>query len=148
MVGLLTNPVVGSALADLFDTVLTDFFGSSGVVTAFSSAASDFALAVMTGDSVEDALAAALGAPKANADVVAAVGVAVGGAVTQLLSDTALWEAIDGSVSGLITELLGDSTVQAALNERIAAVVSAPSAAGLWVTSWVPRSPIPWSDCS
>ena len=125
VVGLLTNPVVGSALADLFDTVLTDFFGSSGVVTAFSSAASDFALAVMTGDSVEDALAAALGALKANADVVAAVGVAVGGAVTQLLSDTALWEAIDGSVSGLITELLGDSTVQAALNERIAAVVSA-----------------------
>ena len=35
VVGLLTNPVVGSALADLFDTVLTDSSVSSGVVTAF-----------------------------------------------------------------------------------------------------------------
>lgn len=125
VVGLLTNPVVGTALVDLFDTVLTDFFGHTGVIPAFSAAASDFALAVMTGDSVEEALAAALGSLKANADVVAAVGVAVGGAVTQLLSDTALWSAIDGSLSGLITQLLGDSTVQAALNSRIASVVSA-----------------------
>ena len=125
VVGLLTNPVVGSALVDLFDTVLTDFFGSTGVVAAFSAAASDSALAVMTGDSVEDALAAALGELKANPDVVGAVGFAVGGAVTQLLSDTALWEAIQGAATGLIGQLLSDSAVQTALNERIASTVSA-----------------------
>ena len=50
---------------------------------------------------------------------------AVGAAVTQLLSDTSLWQALDTTVSTLISELLGDNVVQQALDTAIAAQVSA-----------------------
>ena len=50
---------------------------------------------------------------------------AVGAAVTQLLSDTSLWRALDTTVSTLISELLGDNVVQQALDTAIAAQVSA-----------------------
>ena len=38
MVSLLTNPVVTDGLHALLDSVLTDFWGSTGVVGAFSQA--------------------------------------------------------------------------------------------------------------
>ena len=65
-------------------------------------------------------LPAVLAGLEANADVIAAVGIAVGGAVMQLLGDTALWQAIDTAMASLITNVLVISTVQQALNERVA----------------------------
>ena len=79
VVGLFVNPVVSGALVDLVDSLFGDFFGAQGVIAAVSTAASDIALAMIGGQSFDEALAAALGALKANADVVAAVGIAVGG---------------------------------------------------------------------
>ncbi|MFN8090534.1 MAG: hypothetical protein U0R81_16490, partial [Mycobacterium sp.] len=130
VVGLFVNPVVSGALVDLVDSLFGDFFGAQGVIAAVSTAASDIALAMIGGQSFDEALAAALGALKANADVVAAVGIAVGGAVTQLLSDTALWQAVDGAVAGLITQLLGDTTVQTALSNTISSLVSSALGGG------------------
>ena len=71
-----------------------------------ATAASDVVLGMIGGESFEEAWDAALVCRES--DVIAAVGISVGGAVTQLLSDTALWrQAVEGSVAGLITELLG-----------------------------------------
>ena len=44
VVGLISSPTVIDALVGLFDSVMTDFFGYSGVVQAFSTAASSVAL--------------------------------------------------------------------------------------------------------
>ncbi|MFN8090253.1 MAG: hypothetical protein U0R81_15010 [Mycobacterium sp.] len=91
---------------------------------------------------------AALGVLKANPDVIAAVGISVGGAVTQLLSDTALWQAVEGSVAGLITDLLGDTTVQGALNARISSLVSTLLGGGALGAPWAGRWRTPSLDCS
>ena len=48
------------------------------------------ALGVIGGQTFQEALSAALGGAKTTPSVIAAVGVAVGGAVTQLLPDTAM----------------------------------------------------------
>ena len=93
----------------------------------------------MTGTCRGTPLAAALGALKANADVVAAVGFCGrrSGDATAVRTQ-ALWEAIDGSVSGLITELLGDSTGMGRRSASASRLSSALLGGGLWVTSWVP----------
>ena len=98
VVALVTNPVFSTALVGLVDTVFTDFFGATGVVSALSDAAGQLASAAVAGDlaSVLPTVEAAL---RANPDIDAAVGVAVGAAVTQLLSDTSLWRALDTTVS-------------------------------------------------
>ena len=49
MVSLLTNPVVTDGLHALLDSVLTDFWGSTGVVGAFSQAAGEVAAALVAG---------------------------------------------------------------------------------------------------
>ncbi|MFN8090252.1 MAG: hypothetical protein U0R81_15005 [Mycobacterium sp.] len=54
--------------------MLTDFFGAEGVISAVASAASGFALAVMTGESAETALQAAIEGLREAPDVIAAVG--------------------------------------------------------------------------
>ena len=48
-----------------------------------------------------------------DAAIQAGVELAVGDAVTALLTDTTLWQAVDGTVVALITEVLADAPVQA-----------------------------------
>ncbi|MCB1266197.1 MAG: hypothetical protein KDB56_16765, partial [Mycobacterium sp.] len=124
VVNLMANPVVSTALVGLLDTVTGDFFGTPGVVPALSAAASQLALAVIAGEPFPAALAAVQEALRANAAIQAGVQLAVGDAVTDLLSDTALWQAVDGELSTLITELLADQPVQDAVGARVAAEVS------------------------
>jgi hypothetical protein len=130
VVALVTNPAVDAGLSALVDTVFRDFFGATGVVPAFSTAASSLVLAIMGGEDPNTAVMQALATLATNTDVVAAVGIAVGGAVTQLLSDTAIWQAIDGIITNLISGLLNDTTVQTALNTQVAATVSAALGGG------------------
>ncbi|MCB1293045.1 MAG: hypothetical protein KDB45_16275, partial [Mycobacterium sp.] len=95
-----------------------------GVIPALSEAASDIALALIGGEDLTTALAAAAAALKANPDIDAAIGVAVGDAVTELLSDATLWQAVDATAISLITGLLADPTVQNALQQEITDQVS------------------------
>ena len=123
VVGLLTSPAFSAALVGLVDTVTSDFFGAPGVVSALADAAGQLATAAVAGDlaTVLRVVAAAL---KANPDIDAAIGVAVGGAVTELLSDATLWQAVDATAISLITELLADPTVQDAVGTWVANAVN------------------------
>ena len=60
VVGLISDPVFGGALVGLVDSVLTDFFGYTGVVSALSTAASDIALGLIGGETFDEAVGAAL----------------------------------------------------------------------------------------
>ena len=123
VVALMGNSVVQGALNDLVDTVFSDFFGTFGVVTVFASAASELTAAAVKGDlpAVRPFVIAQL---RDNPNIDAGVQLAVGGAVTTLLKNTALWSVVDNQVASLITEVLADSAVQQAVDERVAAEIS------------------------
>ena len=123
VVALMGNSVVQGALNDLVDTVFSDFFGTFGVVTVFASAASELTAAAVKGDlpAVRPFVIAQL---RDNPNIDAGVQLAVGGAVTTLLKNTALWSVVDQQVASLITEVLADSAVQQAVDERVAAEIS------------------------
>ncbi len=122
VVSLLTNPVVQAGLLGVVDTLVGDFWGSAGVVSAFSQAAGTLAYGALTGDpdATPEKVAAAL---RANADVDAGVAAAVSAGVSQLLSDTAVWATLDTTLSSLVVDILGDQTVQDALAAQVAALV-------------------------
>ena len=61
---------------------------------------------------------------RANPVIEEAVGATVGEAVTQLLGDTGLWQALDETAVSLIGGLLGDAVVQQAVQAQVAAEVS------------------------
>ena len=123
LVGLIADPTVITALTGLVDTVAQDFFRHRRH-PALSDAASDIALALITGEDLATALAAA-GSPCAPTPTSMPRSVARRRRGHQLLSDTSLWRALDTTVSTLISELLGDNVVQQALDTAIAAQVSA-----------------------
>ena len=125
VVALVTSPAVGNAVTGLVDTVFGDFFGATGVVDALANVADQVALAVIGGADPAVALKTALATLRANTNVDAAVGLAVGDAVRQFLGDKALWSTVDTTLSSLVTELLGDTAVQQALGKNVAAAVSA-----------------------
>ena len=50
VVALITNPVVQTGLIGVVDTLVSDFWGTAGVVTAFSEAAGTLAKAALVGD--------------------------------------------------------------------------------------------------
>ncbi len=119
VVSLLTNPDIQYGLLGVFDTLTTDFWGSPGVVTAFSQAAGEVALAALTTGNVVLAVDSAKQELRANTDVQIGVETAVGGAVTDLLTDTALWSAVDGILSAEIETLTTNPMVIAALDEAV-----------------------------
>ena len=124
VVSLISNPTVASGLLGVVDTLFADFLGSYGVVPAFSAAAGEFALALVTGESVSDATKAAQQELKASPAVDAGIDASVTLAVAQLLGDKPFWAAVDSSVSGLAVSLLGDEAVQEALQSAVSAAAS------------------------
>ena len=122
---LLTNPVVSDALIGVVDTVIGDFLGYPGVDAAFGDAAGELAVAALTTGNLVLALQSAETEFRQNPTVQAAAQTTVAAAVTELLDDTALWEAVDGQVVTLIQEILADEPVQAAVDDRVTAQVSA-----------------------
>jgi hypothetical protein len=125
VIALVTNPTIGAGLSALVDTIFTDFFGATGVVPAFATAADNLVVAVLGGQDVEAAIAAALAGLQANGDIQAAVDLTVSAGVAEVLSNTAMWQAISGIVGSLVSGLLADATVDQALNTQIASTVSA-----------------------
>lgn len=124
VVGLLANPLISGPLLDLVDSTFTDFFGAPGVVAAFANAADELAITVVSGGDLAQAEKAATAELRANPDVQAGAGIAVGDGVTALLSDHSVWSLVDSTAASLVTSLLGDTVVQDALNARVAAEVS------------------------
>ncbi|MCW1959482.1 MAG: hypothetical protein KIH64_013260 [Mycobacterium sp.] len=120
---LVSNPAVVPALLGVVDTLFADFFGTNGVVGAFSAAASEFALVLVTGGSRPEAEAAARQILKDSAAVATGVDASVTAAVAELLGDAQLWGAVDQTVSSLAVTLLGDVAVQQALHDRVAEAV-------------------------
>jgi hypothetical protein len=118
VVELVTNPVVQSGLLGVVNTLVSDFWTTSGVVTAFSQAAGELAAAALTGDlkTVAPQVTAAL---RANTDVQAGVQRAVGDAVTAFLSDRSLWSAVDGTLSAAVIELSSNPVVLNALASAV-----------------------------
>ncbi|MCW1959483.1 MAG: hypothetical protein KIH64_013265 [Mycobacterium sp.] len=123
VVSLATNPIVQSALGAVVDTLFTDFWGSPGVVTAFSEAAGTLAVAALVGDldTVAPEVQAAL---RANPDVDAAVEVSVGAAVTELLSNQALWQTVDATLTALVAGLVSDPQVEDAIYQTVSSTVA------------------------
>ncbi|MFM9033593.1 MAG: hypothetical protein ACKOQ4_04790, partial [Mycobacterium sp.] len=118
VVELVTNPVVQSGLRGVVDTLLTDFWGFDGVVTAFSEAAGALASGTQTPAEVGAAL-------RANVAVIGAVGTAFGGAMTTFLDDRDLWIAVDGTLSAAVESLTTDDTVLSALETAVSDTISA-----------------------
>ena len=109
------------------------------MISAVASAASGFALAVMTGEGIETALQAAIeGCAKPRMSL--RQWVSVNGAMTELLGNTALWDAFGTTAWHLGLGLLGDSTVQAALDAGISSAVPRCWAAASWARWSGPRS--------
>ncbi len=118
VVELVTNPVVQSGLQGVVDTLVSDFWTTSGVVTAFSQAAGELAAATVTGDlkTVAPQVTEAL---RANTDVQAGVQRAVGAAVAEFLGDRNLWSAVDGTLSAAVIELSDNPLVLNALANAV-----------------------------
>ncbi|MGV1006441.1 MAG: beta strand repeat-containing protein [Candidatus Nanopelagicales bacterium] len=123
VVDLMQDPDVSVALVGLVDTTTQDFFGYPGVVTAFADAAGELASAAVAGTlaTVAPQVQAEL---RANAAVEQATGLAVGDAVTTLLTDDTVLAALDQKAASVVTELLTDPAVQTKLNALIVAEVS------------------------
>ncbi|MGV0993579.1 MAG: hypothetical protein ACOYB7_15145 [Mycobacterium sp.] len=123
VVDLMQDPDVSVALVGLVDTTTQDFFGYPGVVTAFADAAGELASAAVAGTlaTVAPTVQAEL---RANAAVEQATGLAVGDAVTTLLTDDTVLAALDQKAASVVTELLTDPAVQTKLNALIVAEVS------------------------
>ena len=125
VVALVTNPIISGALVDVADTVFTDFFSADGVVDAVAGAAGDVARAVLAGESVNAAVAAAGAALRANPDVDAGIQASVGDAVAKFLGDAAVWSTIDTGITSLVATVIADPLVQQALSTRVTDEVSA-----------------------
>ncbi|MGI9161885.1 MAG: hypothetical protein ACR2JI_03010, partial [Mycobacterium sp.] len=123
VVDLMKNPDISSGLVGVVDTVLTDFFRTDGVVTAFSTAAGELASAAVadTLDSVAPQVQAEL---RANTDVQNGVKLAVGDAVTALLTNQTVVSAANDRLASLMSDLLGDPDVQAGLDQGVSKSVS------------------------
>ena len=123
VVDLMQNPDISSGLIGVVDTVLTDFFRTDGVVTAFSTAAGELASAAVAGtlDTVGPQVQAEL---RANTAVRLGVDTAVGDAVTALLTNQTVVSALNDKLASLMSDLLGDPDVQAGLDEGVSKSVS------------------------
>ncbi|MCW1958071.1 MAG: hypothetical protein KIH64_005905, partial [Mycobacterium sp.] len=120
---LVSDPAVAPALLGVVDTLFADFFGTSGVVAAFSAAASEFALVLVTGGDRPEAEAAARQILQDSDAVATGVDASVTAAVAELLGDAGLWGAVAQSVSSLAVTLLGDVEIQTLLHDRVADAV-------------------------
>ena len=121
---LVTDPVVGAALAGLVDTVATDFFGAAGVVSALADAAGEAAADAVAGQDLATVLTAVVAALRANPDVEAAVEMTVSRAVTEFLADQPLVNAVVSTVTTLTEQLAGDTPVQVAVGQVVATLVA------------------------
>ena len=123
LVGLIADPTVITALTGLVDTVAQDFFGATGVIPALSDAAGQLAAAAVAGD-LASVLPAVLSALRTNPDIDAAVGMTVTDAVTQLFSDTTVWQLVGATLTTLTTGLLDNTVVQQYAGTEVATLVT------------------------
>ncbi|MCB1265810.1 MAG: hypothetical protein KDB56_14760, partial [Mycobacterium sp.] len=124
VMNLVTDPVVGAALVGLVDTVATDFFGATGVVSALADAAGEAAADAVAGQDLATVLTAVVAALRANPDVEAAVEMTVSRAVTEFLADQPLVNAVVSTVTTLTEQLAGDTPVQVAVGQVVATLVA------------------------
>ncbi|MCB1292302.1 MAG: IPT/TIG domain-containing protein, partial [Mycobacterium sp.] len=124
VVALVSNPAVASALLGVVDTLFSDFISAPGVVDAFSGAASQWALVLLTTGSLAAATKAAQQELEDSAAVDNAVDVSVTAAVAELLGDGQVWAAVDATLTTLVTDVLGDEPVQQAVGTWVANAVN------------------------
>ncbi|WP_328351189.1 hypothetical protein OG976_17370 [Mycobacterium sp. NBC_00419] len=110
--GLLANPVFSDELGALTGSVLTTFFGQSGVVNALTSAVQLGTLTVLDGADPGQVIAAMLSVLQANPAIKTALAATLGGAVNSVVTDTPLISALASTATSLITQLAGNPAVQ------------------------------------
>jgi hypothetical protein len=123
VVSLLTNPAIQTGVHSLVDTLATDFFSSPGVIAAFGVAAGDLALVAFTGGDLKVELPTVINALRTDADVDAGVDFAVSAGVKQLLSDTAVWTALDSTLVTLVSGLVNDPVVGGAIYQTVSSQI-------------------------
>ena len=94
------------------------------MVDAFSGAASQWALVLLTTGSLAAATKAAQQELEDSAAVDNAVDVSVTAAVAELLGDGQVWAAVDATLTTLVTDVLGDEPVQQAVGTWVANAVN------------------------
>lgn len=124
VVELVTNPVISSGLLAVFDTLSANFWGTPGVVDAFSGATGALAKAALT-DDLDTVLPEVVAGLRSDIAVQAAAEASVGAAVNEFLSDTDLWSAVDGTLSAAVISLTTDPVVLAALEKSVTDTVGA-----------------------
>ncbi|MGI9125145.1 MAG: hypothetical protein ACR2JM_10400, partial [Mycobacterium sp.] len=123
VVALMANTDVQDAFVGLVDNVATDFFGTPGVVDAFSDAAGTLAAAEVAG-TLKEVAPVVQAALRNNMAVKGGVETAVGDAVTTFLNDGLLWAAVDGQLGILVDGLTTDAQVLTSLDDYVAEQVA------------------------
>lgn len=119
-----STPAGGAAVSQLVTSVVGGVLGADGVVTALADTAGGLASAVLNGETLNAALAAAVQTLLANPAIDAAVGPAITDGLDTFLGDTDVQSALAAAAGSLVTGLIGDTTVQAALSGEVASAVS------------------------
>ena len=120
--GLLSNPALTGGLADLAGQTVVAFLGQSGVSTAVTDIAGQFASAVLDGADPYAALQNALGALQADPAIHAAVDTAFAG-LLKAIGDTAVTQQISDTVAIYVTQFASDPVVRAAITGQLGATL-------------------------
>ncbi|WP_167106462.1 hypothetical protein [Mycobacterium sp. DL592] len=135
--GLLANPVFSDELGAVTGSVLTAFFGQSGVVTALTSAAQNAATALLNGTDLGTIIHGALAALQASSAIRTALASTLSSVVNSVVTDTPLISALASTATSLITQLAGNPAVQSLVGgllgptygPAIVSILADPSAA-------------------
>ena len=119
IVGLISNPAVTGALADVAGSVVVDFLSQPGIATAVAEIAGQSASALLAGADPEAALAAAWLALQADSAFVPAVAASVTTAVYAVLTDSALISALGASTAAVVGDLTADPSAWAFVGDLL-----------------------------
>ncbi len=111
IVGLISNPAVTGALADVAGSVVVDFLSQPGIATAVAEIAGQSASALLAGADPEAALAAAWQGLQADSAFNPAVVATVANAVNAVLTDSGLVAALGASTAVLVSAVTADPSV-------------------------------------
>ena len=111
IVGLISNPAVTGALADVAGSVVVDFLSQPGIATAVAEIAGQSASALLAGADPEAALAAAWQGLQADSAFNPAVVATVANTVNAVLADSGLVAALGASTAALVSAVTADPSV-------------------------------------
>ena len=111
IVGLISNPAVTGAFADVAGSVVVDFLSQPGIATVVAEIAGQSASALLAGADPEAALAAAWQGLQADSAFNPAVVATVANAVNAVLTDSGLVAALGASTAVLVSAVTADPSV-------------------------------------